>query len=243
MNSRHAIISDLHANLEATETVLAKIDEIGVDQIICLGDVVGYNGSPNECVDIIRERQIPTICGNHDAVACGREEPWGFNPVALHAVIWTRETLRDDNLQWLTELPDESKFDSCLVVHGSPTDRNRYMFLWEDVLPHMAYVQKRDCNVCFFGHTHNPGVLSNDGVHELGNNSEFVLDGGKIFFVNPGSVGQPRDSDPRASFGIFDTASSVFELMRLSYPVERAADRVAELGLPDFLSERLFLGR
>ena len=116
---RYAIVSDIHANLEAARAALDKIDEIGADQIVCLGDVVGYNANPNECCDLIRSRDIPTVCGNHDAVACGLEEPWGFNPVALSAAMWTRDTLREDNLKWLRGLPDVQKFDSFLAVHGS----------------------------------------------------------------------------------------------------------------------------
>jgi predicted phosphodiesterase len=240
---RYAIISDIHANLEATETVLKKIDQVGVDRIVCLGDVVGYNASPNECVDLMRKRQIPTICGNHDAVACGLEEPWGFNPVALQAAMWTREKLRDDNLEWLRGLPDAQKFDGFMAVHGSPTNRNSYLFTWEDVLPHMLYVEEQKCRWCFFGHTHSPGIFSKDGVYTVDNDSKFHLGNGKMYFVNPGSVGQPRDGDPRASFGLVDLETKVYELIRVNYPVKQAADRVSAAGLPALLSERLFLGR
>lgn len=240
---KYAIISDLHANLEATNTVLKKIDEIGVDQIVCLGDVVGYNANPNECVDLMRERNIPTICGNHDAVACGLDEPWGFNPVALQAVMWTRETLREENLAWLRNLPDAQKFNGFLAVHGSPTNRNSYLFTWEDVLPHISYVEEQGCNLCFFGHTHSPGIFSRDGVYTVDNDSKFPLGNGKLFFINVGSVGQPRDGDPRAAFGILDTEKKEYGLVRLNYPVKQAADKVSNAGLPAFLSERLFLGR
>ncbi len=240
---RYAIISDLHANLEATKTVLERIDSMGVNKIVCLGDVVGYNASPNECVDLMRSRKIPTICGNHDAVACGLEEPWGFNPVALQAAIWTREHLREDNTQWLRGLPDSQKFDDFLAVHGSPTNRNSYLFTWEDVLPHMAVVEEQQCELCFFGHTHSPGIFSKDGVYTVDNDSKFILGEGKTFFVNPGSVGQPRDGDPRAAFGVLDTDKREYELVRMSYPVKQAADKVTAAGLPAFLSERLFLGR
>ncbi len=240
---KYAIISDMHANLEAFETVLKKIDEIGVDKVICLGDAVGYNANPNECVDILRQRGIPTICGNHDAVACGLEEPYGFNPVALQAAMWTRECLRPDNLEWLRGLPDVQKFDSFLAVHGSPLNRNSYLFTWEDVLPHMALVEEQGCTVCFFGHTHSPGIFSKDGVYAVDNDSKFALGEGKLFFINVGSVGQPRDGDPRASFGIMDTAKNEYELVRLNYPVKIAAEKIVKAGLPSFLAERLFLGR
>ena len=240
---RYAIISDIHANLEATEAVLQKIDAIGVDQILNLGDVVGYNANPNECVDLIRERDIPTICGNHDAVACGLEEPWGFNPVALSAAMWTRETLTDDNLKWLRGLPDTLKVESFLMVHGSPINRNSYLFTWEDILPHVSSVLEQGCSWCFFGHTHSPGIFSEDGVYTVDDDSRFALGSEKLFFVNPGSVGQPRDGDPRAAFGVLDSQTGEYELVRVHYPVKQAADKVANEGLPAFLSERLFLGR
>jgi predicted phosphodiesterase len=240
---RYAIISDNHANLEATLAVLEHIDRIGVDKIVCLGDVVGYNANPNECCDIIRERNIPSICGNHDAVACGLEEPWGFNPVALSAAMWTRENLRPDNLEWLRGLPDTRKFDSFLAVHGSPTNRNSYLFTWEDILPHIQFVESQQMKLCLFGHTHNPGIFSDDGAYAFDDQLKFKLTTSKLYFINPGSVGQPRDGDPRASFGILDTDTQEFQLVRINYPVKQAADKVTQAGLPTFLAERLFLGR
>ena len=130
---RTAIISDIHANIEALQVVLDEIDALGVDRIVCLGDVVGYNASPDECADMIRERETPTLCGNHDAVASGLEEPWGFNPVALQAALWTREHLSPANAEWLKHLPDSLDFEEFLAVHGSPTSRDMYLFSWDEV--------------------------------------------------------------------------------------------------------------
>ncbi|MFA6245064.1 MAG: metallophosphoesterase family protein [Candidatus Hydrogenedentales bacterium] len=240
---RYAIISDVHANLESLQAVQARIQELGVDQIVCLGDVVGYNASPNECTDLIRECGIPTICGNHDAVACGIEEPWGFNPVALHAALWTREHLSEANLKWLRELPDNMQFTHFLAAHGSPTDRDCYLFTWEDVLPHIPYLAEQNYRLCFFGHTHSPGIFSADGLYSVDNDLKFALGEGKTFFINPGSVGQPRDGDPRAAFGLFDSQKNEFQLIRVPYDVEKAAQRILEAGLPHFLAERLSLGR
>lgn len=240
---RYAIISDIHANLDAFEAVLPVIDSIGVDQIVCLGDVVGYNATPNECVNIIRERNIPTILGNHDAVASGLEEPWGFNPVALAAAMWTRENLTPDNIQWLKELPDALNFGDFVAVHGAPNNHNTYLFNWEDVIPHLPYLDEQNCDICMIGHTHSPSIFSADGVYTVDDDSKFSLGRDKGFFINPGSVGQPRDGDPRASFGLLDTESRIYEQVRISYPLEKAANRVIEAGLPPFLAERLALGR
>lgn len=240
---KYAIISDLHANLEAVKAVLARIDRSNVDQIVCLGDVVGYNASPNECIDLVRSRGIPTVCGNHDAVACGITDPWGFNPVALSAALWTREALRPDNLQWLKELPDLIEFEHFLAVHGSPTDRDYYLFTWEEVLPYIDFLEERGRNLCFFGHTHYPGIFSADGMYTVDEDSKFPLGESKVFFINPGSVGQPRDGDPRAAFGMLDTEKREYELVRVEYNVEETAHEIIDRGLPQFLAERLFVGR
>ncbi len=180
---RYAIISDIHANLEAFEAVLDKIEDVGVDQIVCLGDAVGYNANPNECVDILREMKIPTVCGNHDAVACGIEEAWGFNPAALRAVEWTRKTLRADNHEFLRRLPDVQKFDSFLAVHGSPSSRDAYLFTWEDVLPHFSALEEQKCAICFFGHTHTPGIFSKEDVYTADGDSGFKLHEREPYFT------------------------------------------------------------
>ena len=240
---RYAIISDIHANLEAFCAVLERIDEMDVDQIVCLGDVVGYNASPNECVALMRERNIQTVLGNHDAVACGIEEPWGFNPVALAAAVWTREALTEENLEWIRNLPDMLNFESFVTVHGAPKNRNTYLFTWEDILPHLSFLEEQNCNICFIGHTHSPGIFSTDGVYSVDDDSKFALGTGKSFFINPGSVGQPRDGNPHAAFGILDIEENTFEQVRLKYPIEKAAKRVIEANLPQFLAERLSLGK
>jgi predicted phosphodiesterase len=240
---KYAIISDIHANLEALQSVLEYIDNANADQVVCLGDVVGYNANPNECADVIRERNIPTICGNHDAVACGLDEPWGFNPVALAAAVWTREQLKAEHSQWLRELPDMLVFDHFIAAHGSPTDRDCYLFSWEDITPHLRSMEEHDRTLCFFGHTHSPGIFSEDGIYSVDDDSKFAVGTDKVFFINPGSVGQPRDGDPRAAFGMFDTEEGVYELVRVEYPVEQAANKLLDAGLPHFLAERLYLGR
>ncbi len=240
---KYAIISDVHGNLQALQAVLAKIDGTGVDQIICLGDVVGYNADPNQCIQIIRERTIPTICGNHDAVACGLEEPWGFNPIALSAALWTREHLSPENYEWLAKLPNSLKFEHFFAAHGSPTNRDTYLFTWEDVAPHFAYLVQEGRTICFFGHTHCPGIFTPDGAYSIGAEGRFPLERDKLYFINPGSVGQPRDGDPRAAFGVFESESWVYELVRQPYSVQESAERIRQSGLPQFLADRLLIGR
>lgn len=240
---RYAVISDIHANLPALEVVLADIERVGVDRIVCLGDVVGYNAHPNECADIIRERGIPTIMGNHDAVACKLEEPWGFNPVAMQAAMWTRDQLSIKNLAWLQQLPMHLDTDDFIGVHGAPGDRDMYIFSWEDILPHVAFLQSSKKQLCMFGHTHMPGIFSADGAYSLDDENRFEVGDEKPFFINPGSVGQPRDGNPHAAYGLYDADSGVYEQKRVAYPVDAAFSAVVDAGLPPFLAERLRLGR
>ncbi|HOD48499.1 MAG TPA: metallophosphoesterase family protein [Candidatus Hydrogenedentes bacterium] len=240
---RYAILSDIHANIEAMEAVLGKIDALDIDQVLCLGDIVGYNANPNECTALIRERGIPTVCGNHDAVACGREEPWGFNRIALEAAIWTREALTQENIEWLNALPDAVQPNGVIGVHGAPGDRDSYMFTWEDVSPHFGDVSVKGRNACFFGHTHVPGIFESDGGWTPVNGTKFILKDGPVTFINPGSVGQPRDGDPRASFGVYDTIGREFSLVRVKYNVKAAMTHIRNSGLPDYLADRLEVGR
>lgn len=240
---KYAIISDIHANITAFDAVLEDIAKREVDRLVCLGDVVGYNASPNACADKVRAMNIPTICGNHDAVACSLEEPWGFNPVALAAAVWTRESLTHDNHVWLRGLPDARVHDDFVAVHGSPFDRDFYMFNWEDVLQHMDYLKEVDRKVCFFGHTHTPGIFAADGVYTIDDDAKFQLEPDKEYFINPGSVGQPRDGDPRSAYGLFNSETREYELVRVEYDVAAAQDQILAEGLPEFLAQRLAQGR
>jgi len=239
----YAILSDIHANIDALNAVLDRVDRLEVDGIVCLGDVVGYNAMPNECVSLIAERNIQTVLGNHDAVACGIEEPWGFNKFALDAVLWTREQISDTTLEWLNNLPDTLNYGEFVAVHGAPKNHNIYLFSWEDVVPHLEFMDEQNCKVCFVGHTHTPAVFSARRMDSLDNTGRIVLDPETVYFINPGSVGQPRDNNPEAAFGLFDTETRTFELMRAPYDVERASRRVRDAHLPQLLSNRLLVGR
>lgn len=240
---KYAIISDVHANQVALQAVLECIEKAGAGQTVCLGDVVGYNAAPNECADLLRERKVLTILGNHDAVACGLEEAWGFNPVAHQAAMWTREQLSPENKEWLRSLPDTLNFGAFVAVHGAPKNHNTYLFTWEDVLPHLYFLEEQNTNICFIGHTHSPAIFSEDGMYSVDEDSRFELGVEKSFFVNPGSVGQPRDGNPRASFGLIDDETNTYEQVRIDYAVDRAAEHVRAAGLPEFLADRLVLGR
>lgn len=239
-----AIISDIHANFEALDRVLLEIAERRVDTTMCLGDIVGYNADPNPCVDMVKNSGIPSLLGNHDAVACGLEEPWGFNVVALTAALWTRNQLTEENIAFLRGLPDQQLMDSsCLAVHGAPSDRDTYLFSWEDVRVEFDYLKQHGVSLCFFGHTHCQGIFSESAPRMPGEDGHFILNEDELFFVNPGSVGQPRDGDARAAFAVFDTELRDVELVRVEYDTKTTADKISEAGLPLFLAERLMMGR
>ncbi len=239
----YAILSDVHANVDALEAVLKHVDLLGIEKIVCLGDVVGYNAEPNECVAMIAERNIQTVLGNHDAVACGIEEPWGFNPTALKAAIWTREKVNEETVEWLRSLPDALNYGVFTAVHGAPKSHNIYLFNWEDALPHLDFMDEQNCSICFIGHTHTPAILSEDDRYDYDFQEPVVLEAEKKYFINPGSIGQPRDNNPDASFGVFDTDTLTFQLVRTPYDVELASKRVRAANLPDILAERLHRGR
>ncbi|HVY55868.1 MAG TPA: metallophosphoesterase family protein [Thermodesulfobacteriota bacterium] len=237
---RYAIISDIHANLEALLAVLDEIDKCGADCVICLGDIVGYGASPNECVEVIKERQILSLTGNHDKAACGLTEPIDFNPLARRAVLWTREALTPGNREFLRSLPEEGTAGDFMIVHGAPSDPDRYILSEYDAEEEFPLLG--DHRLCFFGHTHVRILysLSGEGVG-VSRDERVRLLGGASCLVNPGSVGQPRDRDPRAAFLIYDDRGEV-EFRRVAYPIETAMKKIIESGLDRFLAERLSLG-
>jgi len=239
------IIADLHANLEATRAVFDELDRIGPDRIVCLGDLAGYNANPNEVIDIVNERHIWSVMGNHDAVACGLEEPWFFNSKARKAIKWHRKRLRRDNKQWLATAPEQLPFyDACLGVHGSPENRDDYIVDWLDALRQFEFLNGTGIEVCFFGHSHHASIFSERGNSPSAETStRYTLRPGNRYLINPGSVGQPRDSDPRAAFGLFDTEARFFEFHRVEYDIDAAAHKIVQAGLPVELARRLARGK
>ena len=238
-----AIISDIHGNFAALEAVVRDLDRQGADGICCLGDTVGYGGSPNQCLDLLRERRAICILGNHDAVAAGLDSAEDFNAVAREAAHWTADTLSPANTTFLRSLP-ESRVTRhrALLVHGAPDDRDRY--LWEDdemMAEAVALRVAGRAKVCFFGHTHLPSLAGEDFAVD-GDEDRHELAAGKGWLINPGSVGQPRDGDPRASYALWRTEPGEIEFRRVVYDISRAQGRIEKAGLPDSLAERLLVG-
>jgi predicted phosphodiesterase len=240
-----AIIADLHANLEATQSVLREIDRRKADKVVCLGDLTGYNANPNEVVDLVRERQIPTVMGNHDAAVCGLEDPWFFRDAAKKAIEWQFEQLRDDNKRWLATAPERISFNCCCIgVHGSPGSRDEYIIDWLDAMRQMDYMNGRDAKICFFGHSHKPSFFGQTGsAPPIGSTNVYQLNNMNRYLINPGAVGQPRDRDARAAFGLFDTDKLVFEFCRVEYDIDTTVRKIMQSGLPPELGRRLLKGK
>ena len=246
---RYLVISDIHANLEAFETVLAEAEPLRYDKVLLLGDLVGYGGDPNAICERVRAMKPDALIrGNHDKVGSGVESPEGFNAVARSAIKWTLETLTSENREWLAALPAGPLIvdDMIEICHGTPFDEDAYVFDDLDALRAMHAARRP---LCLFGHTHVQvgHFLSRDqfglATPDDRRPSTIKLDEANRYLFNPGSVGQPRDGDPRAGFGIVDTAAREMTIYRVEYPIQKAQARILEQGLPDVLAQRLALGR
>lgn len=246
---RYLVISDIHANLQALETVMAAAAPLNYEQILVLGDLVGYGADPNAVCDRVRAlAPHALIRGNHDKVGSGVESPDGFNAVARSAIRWTYDALTAENREWLAALPAGplAVDDFIEICHGTPFDEDAYVF---DDLDALRAIHAAQRPLCLFGHTHVQvghylsrdqfGLATADDQRPL----TIALDDANRYLVNPGSVGQPRDGDPRAGFAIVDTAARELTLYRVEYPVQKAQSRILEEGLPDVLAQRLALGR
>jgi diadenosine tetraphosphatase ApaH/serine/threonine PP2A family protein phosphatase len=252
---RYLILSDIHANLEALEAVLDAAPDGTWDHAVVLGDLVGYGASPNQVIELVRElNPIAVIRGNHDKAACGIEDGSNFNHVARVAALWTSESLTADNREYLRALPmgPVTIDDQVEICHGSPFDEDHYIFDTEDARRALDAGERL---LCLFGHTHLPVIFRHiqrsqpegdmyDGFLPDGSaDSLLALEPDVRYMVNPGSVGQPRDGDPRAAFAIFDSTGPEVTLRRVHYPVDAAQRRIIGAGLPASLANRLAVGR
>ncbi len=246
---RYLILSDIHANLDALEAVMLQAAQIGYDRLLVLGDLVGYGGQPNEVVERIRSLEpFAIIRGNHDRVASGVEDAEGFNPIAQEAAEWTYRALTPENRAYLSSCPPGPVFVDAAteICHGSPADEDAYI---TSELAALHALKEAQRPVCFYGHTHIPVAfcLTETTFDLLTESSDeeqqITIEAGRQYLINPGSVGQPRDGDPRAAFATFDTDSRLVRLHRTPYSIERAQERILEAGLPQPLARRLALGR
>lgn len=239
---RYAVIADIHANLEALEVVLNDAKEQKCTHYCCVGDVVGYNANPKECLDIVRGMGMPCVKGNHDEYCSIEGDLEGFNPHAAEAVNWTRKQLSDDDRKWLRELKYVRLVASFTVVHATLDGPQRWGYVF-DRLAAAASLTYQNTAVCFFGHTHVPLAFIRDSVVRGGTYSKFHVEQGKKYFVNVGAVGQPRDGDPRAGYVVYDMIDQTIELRRLDYDIAKAQKKILDAGLPQRLADRLAVGK
>jgi predicted phosphodiesterase len=240
---RYAIFSDIHGNLESLNVALALIAP--ADQIVCLGDVVGYGPNPNECVAIVRERATATVLGNHDVAAIDNFGLSYFNPAAKAAMEWTQSVLLPEHHAWLNSLGYEFRLPEFLLVHGAPVTYFEYVL---DKPAAARAFAATDAPLIFNGHTHIAEyyALRPDGSIDHKHYQQggtFALDAGSRYVVNVGSVGQPRDLNPRPSFALYEPASATITIVRFDYAISRVQEKIASVHLPDALARRLVVGR
>ena len=239
---KYAIIADIHGNLEAFQVVLEDIRAQNATHVVCLGDIVGYNANPNECLDIVRDMNIPCVKGNHDDYCSTENHLDGFNPHAAEAVHWTRNQLSAADKQWLADLKYSRLAANFTMVHATLDAPERWGYVF-DKLAASASFPYQNTQVCFFGHTHVPVAFMRDTTVRGGTYSKFKVDPSKKYFINVGAVGQPRDNNPKCAYVLYDMDASTIELRRLEYDIEAAQRKILAAGLPERLAERLAYGR
>jgi predicted phosphodiesterase len=239
---RFAIFSDVHANLEALDAVLADARHRKCTHFVCLGDVVGYNANPRECVERIRELDCPVVKGNHDDAASRLMPADDFNEIAERAIAWTRDHLTDHDKEWLRGLPLQRRVHDFTIVHATLDTPEQWGYVFNNLDAAASFTYQRTA-VCFFGHTHVPMAFVRDESVRREKAENIRIEPAKKYFINMGSVGQPRDGNWRAAYCVYDTENNLVQLLRVKYDLAKVQKKIAEAGLPRLLAERLAIGR
>lgn len=243
MSKLFAVLGDIHSNLDALNVVLDDCRAQGVTDFLCTGDVVGYNACPRECLELVRNLGCPVVVGNHDFYVSSAKNLDDFNPAAAAVVEWTREQLSDDETGWLASLPFTSTQMGITLVHSTMDNPESFGYVFDNLQAEANFLMQKT-PVCFHGHTHCPMIYekSMNGVFRI-DAQDFTLPIGRKYFINVGSVGQPRDGDPRATYVIFDPKARQIRYRRLEYDIEAAQERIRLAGLPERLAARLAVGQ
>jgi diadenosine tetraphosphatase ApaH/serine/threonine PP2A family protein phosphatase len=239
---KFAIFGDIHANLEAFDAVMEDAKALGAEQFVCIGDVVGYNANPHECVARLQELGCPVVKGNHDEEASATTEIVGLNPLAHAALEWTRRQLTQEDKHWLRNLRMVRQVRDFTIVHATLDTPTSWAYVMNrfDAMASFSY---QFTPVCFFGHTHTPRFYVKALSVSLDSSESLRIDAGRKYFVNVGSVGQPRDGDWRSAYALYDHDNQEITIRRVPYDIETAQRKIRAAGLPDQLAERLALGK
>ena len=239
---KYGIISDIHANLQALEAVLASLSSRGVDAYLSTGDIVGYGADPEACIEKIRSLGTHVVAGNHDWAVARRLSLDYFNAYARDAIYWTQARLSRDQVQWLEQLELTAEVGDFTMVHGTLSGPENFDYLLTSYDAHLSF-KLLETSYCLVGHSHVPITFLLDGTVTFTFDQQIDLGGVQRAIVNAGSVGQPRDEDPRASYGFYDSETRILSIERVEYDIEQATSRILRAGLPEMLAERLWLGR
>ncbi len=239
---KYAILGDIHANFEALQAVLADARKNGVTHYVSLGDIVGYNASPVECLETVRELNCPVVRGNHDHYCAGDDKLEGFHPVAADVVDWTRRQLSREQRDFLGSLKYVTRVETFTIVHSTLDTPEMWGYVL-DKLEADASFAYQSTSLCFYGHTHVPLAFEKTDRVRSGFYSKVKITLGRKYFINVGSVGQPRDGDPRAAYVTFDLINNLVELHRVPYDFRITQKKIRDAGLPDRVASRLAVGR
>jgi diadenosine tetraphosphatase ApaH/serine/threonine PP2A family protein phosphatase len=238
----YAILSDIHGNLEALQAVLKDAGEHAATHYVCLGDIVGYNANPSECLEMIRALGCKCVCGNHDHFCSFDDDLTGFHPMAADAIDWTRRQLSADQQKVLADLKLVERVENFTIVHSTLDMPDMWGYVFESLEAEASFNYQLT-TVCFYGHTHVPMAFQKASIVEGGVFTKLKIALGKKYFINVGSIGQPRDGDSRASYGLYDMEKHEIELRRIPYDVATAQEKIRKAGLPERLAARLAIGR
>ena len=239
---RYAVFGDIHSNLEALEVIAADMKRQQPDRYLCVGDIVGYGANPKECIDLVRSINPTIVAGNHDWAAVNKINSDYFNFYAKEAIVWTGELITKDQRDWLSSLPllvEEEKFT---LAHSTIFKPELFSYIQTSYDAHLSFEMMKT-QVGFVGHSHIPVTFLCQDYISFTLDNLITLEEGEKALVNVGSIGQPRDENPRAAYGIYDDEAGTIEVFRLDYDVGAAAKKIKEAGLPSILADRLYIGQ
>jgi predicted phosphodiesterase len=241
---RYGIFADIHSNLEAFESVIAAYKNESIDQYLCVGDIVGYAANPNECLRIVNALAAVSVAGNHDWASVDLFPSDYFNPVAKEAVFWTKRNLDKDSVSFLSSLKLIYQNEELSLVHSSLNDPKDFLYMFDEPAAKESLCLLT-AKVCFVGHTHIAGAFIQDmgGRIDYRQADSFDIEEENKYIINVGSIGQPRDHDPKAAYCVYDSSKKKVEIKRIDYNIDSTRKKIIDAGLPHFLGDRLLIGR